>query len=190
VRRADFRILLSEQGFDPLEGPLEVAAGSPLDGAGHVYLVQYETCVLRAYQDRVRELGGDVLGHAPQQASFVRMPDAVRGRVAAEPFVRVVVPFPPAYRLEPWLRERVGTGELDGARPYNVWVFDRDGGDPAAVAAGIEAAVGELRDWTAKPAQNPGAGATVQVQLWYRDPLGAGNQATNLSDAIEVRVFP
>ena len=36
-----------------------------------------------------------------------------------------------------------------------------------------------------KPAQNPGAGAIVQAQLWYRDPLNTSNQTTSLSDAIE-----
>jgi hypothetical protein len=36
-----------------------------------------------------------------------------------------------------------------------------------------------------KPAKNPGAGAVVQAQLWYRDPLSTSNQTTSLSDAIE-----
>ena len=44
--------------------------------------------------------------------------------------------------------------------------------------------------WTAKPAQNPGAGALVQAQLWYRDPLSTSNQSTSLSDALEFTVCP
>jgi hypothetical protein len=44
--------------------------------------------------------------------------------------------------------------------------------------------------WTAKPAQNPGAGALVQAQLWYRDPQSTSNQTTSLSDAIEFPVGP
>jgi hypothetical protein len=44
--------------------------------------------------------------------------------------------------------------------------------------------------WTAKPAANPGAGATVQAQLWYRDPLSTSNQTTSLSDAVEFPVAP
>jgi len=44
--------------------------------------------------------------------------------------------------------------------------------------------------WTAKPAHNPGAGATGQVQLWYRDPASTSNQATGLSDALEYAVWP
>ena len=46
------------------------------------------------------------------------------------------------------------------------------------------------RLWSAMPAKNPGAGATVQAQLWYRDPLNTSNQTTSLSDAIEFGVGP
>ena len=41
-----------------------------------------------------------------------------------------------------------------------------------------------------KPAKNPGSGATVQAQLWYRDPLSTSNQTTSLSDAVEFGVQP
>jgi len=44
--------------------------------------------------------------------------------------------------------------------------------------------------WTARPSQNPGAGATVQAQLWYRDPLSTSNQTTGLSNAVELSVCP
>ena len=44
--------------------------------------------------------------------------------------------------------------------------------------------------WTAKPAKNPGAGAVVQAQLWYRDPASTSNQTTSLSDAVEFCVQP
>ena len=39
-------------------------------------------------------------------------------------------------------------------------------------------------------AQNPGAAALVQAQLWYRDPASTSNQTTSLSDAIEFFVTP
>ena len=41
-----------------------------------------------------------------------------------------------------------------------------------------------------KPQKNPGAGAIVQAQLWYRDPQSTSNQTTSLSDAIEFCVRP
>jgi hypothetical protein len=49
--------------------------------------------------------------------------------------------------------------------------------------------------WTSNPLHNPGAGATVQAQLWLRDPNSpcAATRAratTSLSDAIEFSVAP
>jgi hypothetical protein len=41
-----------------------------------------------------------------------------------------------------------------------------------------------------KPSKNPGAGAVVQTQLWYRDPQNSSNQSTSLSDALEFTVAP
>jgi hypothetical protein len=44
--------------------------------------------------------------------------------------------------------------------------------------------------WTSLPSQNPGAGALVQAQLWYRDPFNTSNQSTSLSNAIEFSICP
>ncbi len=44
--------------------------------------------------------------------------------------------------------------------------------------------------WSANPSKNPGVGAIVQAQLWYRDPQNTSNQTTSLSDAVEFAVFP
>ena len=41
-----------------------------------------------------------------------------------------------------------------------------------------------------KPLHNPGAGTTVQSQLWYRDPQNTSNQTTSLSDGREFVVGP
>ena len=44
--------------------------------------------------------------------------------------------------------------------------------------------------WSNYPAKNPGAGALVQAQLWYRDPLNTAFQTTSMSDAVEFLVCP
>jgi hypothetical protein len=41
-----------------------------------------------------------------------------------------------------------------------------------------------------KAGHNPGSGAVVQAQLWYRDPLNTGNQTASLSDATEFVMGP
>jgi Tol biopolymer transport system component len=38
--------------------------------------------------------------------------------------------------------------------------------------------------------KNPGIGTTVQIQLWHRDPLNTSNQATSLSNGLQVEVCP
>lgn len=42
----------------------------------------------------------------------------------------------------------------------------------------------------ANPSKAPAAGATVGMQLWFRDPSNTSNQTTSLSDAIEFGVCP
>jgi hypothetical protein len=44
--------------------------------------------------------------------------------------------------------------------------------------------------WASQPAQNPGAGATVFAQLWYRDPTNTSNQTTSRSDGVSWTVCP
>jgi hypothetical protein len=49
--------------------------------------------------------------------------------------------------------------------------------------------------WTSRPSHNPGAGATVQAQLWFRDPQSPcaatrSRATTSLSDALEFQVAP
>ncbi len=41
-----------------------------------------------------------------------------------------------------------------------------------------------------KSAKNPGSSATVQAQLWHRDPGNTSNQTTTLSNAIEFTMCP
>jgi len=44
--------------------------------------------------------------------------------------------------------------------------------------------------WNTKPAKNPGSGAVVQAQFWYRDPFNTSNQTTSFTNAIEFTVAP
>jgi len=42
----------------------------------------------------------------------------------------------------------------------------------------------------AAPLKNPGSGAVVQAQFWYRDPFNTSSQTTSMTDAIEFTVAP
>ena len=49
----------------------------------------------------------------------------------------------------------------------------------------------DFNSWmTANPGKAPSAGATVGMQLWFRDPANTSNQTTSLSDAIEFGICP
>ena len=76
---------------------------------------------------------------------------------------------------------------------------------PPAHRVGLQKGVGQVgkcdgqfsRDLNAnwcptcpKAHHNPGAGALVQAQLWYRDPSSTSNQTTSLSNALELGVGP
>jgi hypothetical protein len=41
-----------------------------------------------------------------------------------------------------------------------------------------------------KPAHNPGPGAVMQAQMWYRDPFNTSNHRSSMSDAIEFTFCP
>jgi hypothetical protein len=41
-----------------------------------------------------------------------------------------------------------------------------------------------------KPSHNPGPGALMQAQLWYRDPTNTSNRRSGMSDAVEFAVCP
>jgi hypothetical protein len=73
---------------------------------------------------------------------------------------------------------------------------------PPVIRAGVQSGRGTLgfcdgffdedlhELWTAKPLKNPGEGAVVQLQGWYRDPFNTSNRSTSFSNAIEFVVGP
>jgi hypothetical protein len=67
---------------------------------------------------------------------------------------------------------------------------------PLAVGSGTAGACDGLTEidlnalWGAIPAKNPGGGAVVYAQFWYRDPFNTSGAGTSLSDAISFEVCP
>ena len=151
VTRTSYEIGMDRAGrFDPLQKLPDFFSNSLLPNNGSVYFVQYHTRALAEYQEQVEALGAKIHGHVTNHANLVRMSPATRAQVAALPFVRWVGPYHNEFRLEQYLLERLETGALSGTQPYNVWVFDRDVGDQAAVKAKIEAIGGVVREYNPK----------------------------------------
>ena len=61
-------------------------------------------------------------------------------------------------------------------------------GNPGFCDGSFEMDLHEL--WTTVPAKNPGPGAPVQTQFWYRDPQNTSYRKSAFSDAIEFMVVP
>jgi len=149
VTRTSYDIGMDHVGrFDPLQKVPGAITDPVVAGSGSVYFVQYQTRALEVYQRQIEALGGTIHGHVTNHTNIVRMSPQTRDKVAALPYVRWVGPYTSEFRLEEYLLDRLGTGELSGVQGYNVWVFDRDIDDQAAVKAKIEAIGGEVRDYS------------------------------------------
>ena len=86
-----------------------------------LFLVQFETQGLEAYRQILRRLGAEVLQYVPHHAHVVRMDPAIVPAVAAQPFVRWVGPYEPAYRIEPEVAQELLVADASAApRRYHV----------------------------------------------------------------------
>ncbi|MEN8165699.1 MAG: hypothetical protein ABFS37_16340 [Acidobacteriota bacterium] len=97
----------------------QVTAPAPKYTAGsdsQVRIVQFETQSLAAWRQRLVELGAELLAFIPHNAHVVRMSSDVERNVAAEPFVRWIGAYHPAYRLEPGLLDELNGPNLPPRR--------------------------------------------------------------------------
>jgi len=96
--------------FDPLvEAPSVPRHLDALNG-GHLWIVQYWTQGLEAYRNALRERGVSIHLHLWNNANVVEAPSSVAAGLTDLPFVRAVVPFHPAYKLDEQLLTEQRTG--------------------------------------------------------------------------------
>lgn len=112
---ARFELLLRHGAFDPLAGVPPTATEFSAKSEHRLAIVQYWTPGLAAYRETVTRLGGEVLLFLGYQADVVELPPTAHDAVRALPFVRALLPYQPAYKVEPeLLRETLAgaTGKL------------------------------------------------------------------------------
>ncbi len=114
ARPVQTALLLRDAHVEPGAALPAVAEGLALESDGRLYLVQFRTLSLPEWRLAVAEAGGELLRAFPYNAHIVRMSPAVLDAVRALPFVQRIVPYHPAYRLEPALRRWV-SGSLAGS---------------------------------------------------------------------------
>ncbi|MBL7494424.1 S8 family serine peptidase [Frankia sp. AgB1.9] len=107
--------------FDPVVGPPAPAPGDAFGGAagaGLRMIVQVHRPLRRAEHDRLRdEFGLALTDYLPELAYVESIPAASVARVAADPLVRAVTPFVPAFRLSAGIGAR--TFRTDAGRGRN-----------------------------------------------------------------------
>lgn len=131
-------ILLHAAEFDPLaalpELPAELrfAAGAAADP--DVRIVQFAARIGREERAALTELGATPLDYVPNDAFLVRASAAAFDALARSPRVRAVVPFEPAYRLDPDLLA-LAAQQPDATLDVMIELFD--GSDTAAATLAL-----------------------------------------------------
>jgi hypothetical protein len=143
--------------FDPTQGEPAVPGALAAGADTKMWVVQFDIPPLPAFRKGVVEAGGEVHQFLPFNAYIVRVPtDASKAAIAALPYVRAVVAYHPAYRLDETIREKMfpldaadgargkGAKSLDGARKYYVQLVNRDMSFKQPVADAIRASGGRV----------------------------------------------
>ena len=140
VRATSYDLRLRFARFDPaIEAPA-VPAALLADADSELCIVQFVTQPLSAFRAAVESQGATIYDFLPNHAYITKVPPQMRLAIAALPFVRAVVPFHPAYRLEPFLADNLDRAEQFFPRQrYNIRVFEA--GQKNAVAGWIVFAV-------------------------------------------------
>jgi subtilisin family serine protease len=145
VREAGTRVELASGSFDPLvDGEPDVPESLAAGPDDRLFLVQLFVPAQDALQEVVRDLGGEIHRYYTQNTMLVEMDEGTRAAVEAQPFVRWVGAYHPAYRLAPGLRPGFDEGTL-GEQRYSM-VLNRRGGDAQREVAAAIAGRGGTAD--------------------------------------------
>ena len=121
---ADYTLKLRLYGFDALLDSPSLPRGLGADAICGLYIVQYWTPGLPQYREAIDLLGGENLLFLPNAANVYALPPGTKDAVAALPFVRAVVPFHPAYKLDLPLLAAIEANASDEVR-VNVLTMHR-----------------------------------------------------------------
>jgi len=94
--------------FDPLWESPSLPEDLMSDGTNGQYIIQLKGPVYDNEKEQMVSEGATLLGYVPDYAFMAEMSQGGFERVKALPFVRAVVPFHPAYKLDPALWSKTG----------------------------------------------------------------------------------
>lgn len=131
--------------FDPLVDSPAVPAHLNANIGGNLWIVQYWTQGLEDYRAHLESQGAIIHNHLWNHANIVEMNGSVAAQVVSNPFVRSVIPFHPAYKLDEQLtqEQQAGFAEQDPKR-VNIVSMVRGLAGQNPIAARIREIGGEV----------------------------------------------
>ena len=107
VTSTSYDLRLRFARFDPMVAAPLVPAALQADASSNLYIVQFISQPLEAYRTPIKQLGGTIYNFLANHAHIVKMDPAARAQVESLSFVRSVVPYHPACRLEEFMRDNL-----------------------------------------------------------------------------------
>jgi len=144
---ADYRLGLRYRTFDPLTAAPQVPAELTATANNRLFIVQYHTQGLQQYRDVVTAAGGKCVLFLANYANIYNMDLALAADVQELPFVRAVVPFHPAYKLDEQLLAAVMAPDAGQQKVrVNLLTTTRDPLEKVAVAQLVEGRQGRVEE--------------------------------------------
>jgi hypothetical protein len=129
VQQTDYELKLRTAHFDPLGAEPPVPGDLVADGSNELYVVQFVSPPLFQFVQAVEALGARMHHFVHNHAYVTQIPGQAFAVIDDLAFVRSVVPYHPAYRLEESLAAEVAEGLSSSAeRKYSIMVVE---GSPA-----------------------------------------------------------
>ena len=145
VREISYDLQLRFQVFDPMTRIPDVPSFLRAPATSELWIVQYWTQELESYRAALEAGGMTVLAPLRHNASIVRMSSRAASFAATQPFVRSVVAFHPAYKLdEHLLGDQLDGFSRAGVQKVNILAFERGMAAQLAIKAAVEAAGGQV----------------------------------------------
>jgi serine protease AprX len=131
--------------FDPLEGTPAVAPALAASGASDLWIVQFWSPWMPAYDDFLRMAGTEPLLVLHHHARVVRARPVAARLIAAQPCIRWVGPFHPQFRLDEALVEEAISGRSSAPfHTLNVLLFRPGFSGSAAFAEAVSGLGGRM----------------------------------------------
>lgn len=137
ITAQDLKVHLHYRVFDPAQETVAIPAALMAQPASRLFLVQVSAPLGTAELAKLAGAGVTVHQYLPELAYLMRFDGAQRDAVRKLPFVRALLPFHPAFRLEPELVDAVVSGKEIGRERYVVMVVDGRLGDAGVLSRKI-----------------------------------------------------